>query len=65
LGESVVADVDYYPENEPSSPVPLFHQRAQRLVDKDFMAIIFDLTPHAVSRLQVITGKPKERYLST
>ena len=46
----------YYREHEPSSPVPLILQRAQRLVDKDFMAIVSDLTPDALSHLQVITG---------
>jgi len=51
---------DFYRNNEPSSPVPLIIQRAQRLVDKDFMEILTDLTPDAVSQLQVITGKPKE-----
>ena len=51
---------DYYRENEPSSPVPLIIQRAQRLVDKDFMTIMSDLTPDALSQLQIITGKPKE-----
>ena len=52
---------DYYTHNEPSSPVPLILQRAQRLVDKDFMAIMTDLTPDALAQLQVITGtKPKE-----
>jgi type VI secretion system protein ImpA len=48
---------DYYRNNEPSSPVPLILQRAQRLVDKDFMAIVTDLTPDALSQLKVITGK--------
>lgn len=51
---------DFYRNNEPSSPVPLIIQRAQRLIDKDFMEILTDLTPDAVSQLQVITGKPKE-----
>jgi len=51
---------DYYRSNEPSSPVPLIIQRAQRLVDKDFMTIMTDLTPDAISQLQVITGKPKQ-----
>lgn len=51
---------DYYRDHEPSSPVPLIIQRAQRLVDKDFMTIMSDLTPDAISQLQVITGKPKE-----
>jgi type VI secretion system protein ImpA len=51
---------DYYRHNEPSSPVPLILQRAQRLVAKDFMEILTDLTPDALSQLQVITGKAKE-----
>jgi type VI secretion system protein ImpA len=52
---------DYYRSNEPSSPVPFILQRAQRLVDKDFMEIVTDLTPDALSQLQIITGaKPKE-----
>ncbi len=52
---------DYYRANEPSSPVPLILERAQRLVDKDFLSIVTDLTPDAVTQLQVITGKkPKE-----
>jgi type VI secretion system protein ImpA len=51
---------DYYRDNEPSSPVPLILQRAERLVNKDFMEIVSDLTPDAISQLQVITGKKKE-----
>lgn len=51
---------DYYRNNEPSSPVPLIIQRAQRLVAKDFMEIMSDLTPDALSQLQVITGKKRE-----
>ena len=48
---------NYYRANEPSSPVPLILERAQRLVDKDFMSIVTDLTPDALTQLQVITGK--------
>jgi type VI secretion system protein ImpA len=47
---------DFYRHNEPSSPIPLILQRAQRLVDKDFMTILGDLTPDALTQLQVITG---------
>jgi hypothetical protein len=42
---------DYYRGNEPSSPVPLILQRAQRLVDKDFITIMTDLTPDALKQL--------------
>lgn len=48
---------DYYRDNEPSSPVPLIIQRARRLVAKDFMEIMTDLTPEALTQLQVITGR--------
>lgn len=51
---------NYYQNNEPSSPVPLIIRRAQRLVDKDFMTIVNDLTPDALQQLQVITGKKPE-----
>lgn len=51
---------DYYRNTEPSSPVPLILQRAQRLVDKDFMAIMTDLTPDALTQLRVITGTKAE-----
>lgn len=52
---------DYYREHEPSSPVPLILQRAHRLVDKDFMAIVTDLTPDALTHLQVITGTKADK----
>lgn len=47
---------DYYSKAEPSSPVPLLLQRAKRLVNKDFMEIIRDLTPGAVTEAEVIGG---------
>lgn len=51
----------YYRDYEPSSPVPFILQRAHRLVDKDFMAIVSDLTPDALSHLQVITGTKSDK----
>jgi type VI secretion system protein ImpA len=50
---------DYYRRNEPSSPVPLLLQRAKRLVDKDFMDIIRDLTPSGVGEAEVLGGLEK------
>jgi type VI secretion system protein ImpA len=47
---------EYYRQNEPSSPVPLILQRAQRLVAKNFMEILTDLTPGAMTQLEIITG---------
>lgn len=48
---------DYYARCEPSSPVPLFLQRAKRLVPKDFMEILMDLAPDSLPQLEIIKGK--------
>jgi type VI secretion system protein ImpA len=50
---------DYYARVEPSSPVPLLLQRAKRLVNKDFMDILRDLTPNGVSEAELIGGLEK------
>ncbi len=50
---------DYFEQNEPSSPVPLLVRRARRLVSKDFMAIIEDLSPDTVARIQSISGEDR------
>jgi len=47
---------EYFQRNEPSSPVPLLLRRAQRLVAKDFMEILRDLTPDGVSQAKLIGG---------
>ncbi|MFN0132040.1 MAG: type VI secretion system protein TssA [Phycisphaerales bacterium] len=46
----------YYERNEPSSPVPLLLKRAQRLVSKNFMEIIEDLSPDAMDQIRKISG---------
>jgi len=46
----------YYSRHEPSSPVPLIIQRARRLVTKDFMEIIKDMSPDAVQQIQKVVG---------
>jgi type VI secretion system protein ImpA len=46
----------YYARYEPSSPVPLLLQRAQRLVPKSFIEIMEDMTPDGLAQLQVISG---------
>lgn len=51
---------DYFHKNEPSSPVPLLLKRAKRLVSKDFMDILRDLTPDGVSQAELIGGLNKE-----
>ena len=47
---------EYFRKNEPSSPVPLLLQRAKRLVAKDFMEILRDLTPAGVTQAEEISG---------
>jgi type VI secretion system protein ImpA len=51
----------YYQRNEPSSPVPLLLERAKRLVTKNFLEILEDMTPDGVSQLEVISGVRRER----
>jgi type VI secretion system protein ImpA len=51
---------DYFSRYEPSSPVPLLLRRAKRLVSKNFMEIIRDLTPDGVPQARTITGIESE-----
>jgi len=51
----------YYDRNEPSSPVPMLLvpmllRRAQRLVSKNFMDVIADICPDAMSHVEMIGG---------
>jgi len=46
----------WYETNEPASPVPLLLQRAKRLVSKDFLELVRDLSPSGLSELQNIAG---------
>jgi type VI secretion system protein ImpA len=47
---------DYLARHEPSSPVPLLLQRAKRLMVKDFLQIIQDLAPDAMTQVSKIGG---------
>jgi type VI secretion system protein ImpA len=64
--EDVVRQLDrlceYYRLHEPSSPIPLLLRRAKRLVSKDFMEIVRDLTPGGVAEAELLGGieKPSE-----
>lgn len=51
---------DYYASNEPSSPVPLLMERAKRLVNMDFMALIQNLAPEGLSQVETIRGPEDE-----
>ena len=43
------AVAEYFRRSEPSSPIPLFVERAKRLVAKDFLEVLADIAPDAVS----------------
>ena len=47
---------DYYKRYEPSSPLPLFLNRAKRLASKSFLEILRDLTPDALNQALAIGG---------
>jgi type VI secretion system protein ImpA len=49
--------INYYENNEPSSPVPLVIKRAKRLVGRSFVDIIRDLSPDAMSQVQLVSGE--------
>lgn len=58
--EDVIRGLDkmceYFKQHEPSSPVPMLLQRAKRLVAKDFIEILRDLTPAGVTQAEEIIG---------
>lgn len=51
---------DYFQRHEPSSPVPLLLRRAKRLVAKDFIEILRDMTPDGVPQAELIGGLDRE-----
>lgn len=50
----------YFENNEPSSPVPLLLNRAKRLISKDFLDILRDITPDGVMQAEMIGGVTPE-----
>jgi type VI secretion system protein ImpA len=51
---------DYYRRYEPSSPIPFFLERCKRLVSMNFLDILRDMTPDALSQAEVVTGIKRE-----
>ena len=51
---------EYYAKYEPSSPIPLLLQRAERLLDKSFVEILTDIAPDGLNQLYLISGKRPE-----
>jgi type VI secretion system protein ImpA len=55
------AVADFFRRNEPSSPIPLFVDRAKRLVAKDFLEVLADIAPDALMMARSAGGlKPDE-----
>ena len=62
--QDVISEIDeickYFEHYEPSSPVPFLLQRAKKLLSMNFMEILQDLTPDAVSQAEKICGVQKQ-----
>ena len=54
------AVADYFRRNEPSSPIPLFVDRAKRLVAKDFLEVLADIAPDALAVARSAGGLKNE-----
>jgi type VI secretion system protein ImpA len=51
----------FFRQTEPSSPIPLFIERAKRLVSKDFLEVLADIAPDAVAQARAAGGlKPSD-----
>ncbi|MGH9372972.1 MAG: type VI secretion system protein TssA [Vicinamibacterales bacterium] len=53
---SLDAVAEFFRKNEPSSPVPLFCERAKRLVSKDFLEVLAEVVPDAVGAARAAGG---------
>jgi type VI secretion system protein ImpA len=54
------AVASFFRQNEPSSPVPLFVERAKRLVGRDFMAVLEDIVPDSLPGARAAGGVKTE-----
>ena len=50
------AAAEFFRRNEPSSPIPLFLDRAKRLVSKDFLEVLADVAPDALPQAKSAGG---------
>jgi len=53
------AVAEFFRRNEPSSPIPLFVERAKRLVAKDFLEVLADIAPEALAQARAAGGVPQ------
>jgi type VI secretion system protein ImpA len=52
------AVAEFFRTSEPSSPVPLFLERAKRLVSKDFLEVLADIAPDGIPQARSAGGLP-------
>jgi type VI secretion system protein ImpA len=50
----------FFKRTEPSSPIPMFLERAKRLVSKDFLEVLADIAPEAVPHARAAGGLKDE-----
>ena len=50
------AVAEFFRRNEPSSPIPMFIERAKRLVSKSFLEVLADIAPDGLAQARVIGG---------
>jgi type VI secretion system protein ImpA len=50
------AVAEFFRQTEPSSPIPLFIDRAKRLVSKDFLEVLADVAPDALAQARFAGG---------
>lgn len=50
------AVADFFRRSEPSSPIPLFVDRAKRLVSKDFLDVLADVAPEGLTQARLAGG---------
>ena len=55
------AAAEFFRRNEPSSPVPMFLDRAKRLVSKDFLEVLADVAPDALPQARSAGGLRDEQ----
>jgi type VI secretion system protein ImpA len=58
------AAAEFFRRNEPSSPVPLFVERAKRLVSKDFLEVLADVAPAGLDEAKKAGGVREETQSS-
>jgi type VI secretion system protein ImpA len=52
----------FFRQTEPSSPIPLFIDRAKRLVSKDFLEVLADIAPEAVAQARAAGGLKQNEH---